>query len=75
MYAIKWVMHRYETQPVVVENSAVADLDALVLSCQWRLSEMREKYPLNQPDGFLVFDEAGNELRRWFGSERPHLRR
>jgi hypothetical protein len=68
-------MHRYETQPVVVESSAVTDLDALVLSCKWRLSEMREKYPLNQPDGFLVFDEAGNELRRWFGSERPHLRR
>ncbi len=75
MYAIKWVMHRYETQPVVVENSHVADLDALVLSCQWRLSEMRERYPLNQPDGCIVSDEAGNELRRWFGSERPHLSR
>ncbi len=73
MFTVKWVMHRHETRPAEVEKSAIADLDALVLSCQWKLSEMREKHPSNPPDGFLIFDGEGKEVRRWFGSERPHL--
>jgi hypothetical protein len=73
MFAVKWVMHRHETEPVEVEDSVLADLDALVLSCQWRLSEMRQMHSSNPPDGFLVFDTNGKEIRRWFGSERPHL--
>jgi hypothetical protein len=64
MFTVKWVMHRHETRPAEVEKSAIADLDALVLSCQWKLSEMREKHPSNPPDGFLVFDGEGKEVRR-----------
>ncbi len=73
MYAVKWVMHRHEAKPVEVENSVLANLDALVLSCRKRLSAMREKHSLCPPDGFLVVDENDNEVRRWFESERPHL--
>jgi hypothetical protein len=62
MFTVKWVKHRYERLPIEVETS----------HSQWKLSDIREKHPMNPPDGFLVFDEAGNELRRWFASERPH---
>jgi hypothetical protein len=68
MYTIKWVVHQHEAEPVEEETSCHGDLSAVVLSCQRRLSIMREKHSLYPPDGFLVFDEAGNELRRWFKS-------
>jgi hypothetical protein len=71
MFTVKWVMHRHEAQPVEVENNYSGDLDAVVLSCQRRLSAMREKHSLYPPDGFLVFDENDNEVRRWFRSPRP----
>ena len=70
-FSVKWVVHRYETLPVAVENSALQDLDKIVVSCRDRLPEMRDKYPHTPPDGFLVFNGAGTELRRWFGSSRP----
>ena len=65
-FRVKWVVHRYETLPAEVENSLIQDLDKLVESCRGRFSEMRDKYPTTPPDGFLVFDGAGNEVRRWF---------
>ena len=70
-FRVKWVVHRYETLPAEVENSVIQDLDKLVESCRERFSEMRGKYPNTPPDGFLVFDGAGNEVRRWFESARP----
>jgi hypothetical protein len=73
MYAIKWVMHEHEAEPVEEETSCHGDLDAVVLSCQRRLSIMREKHPFDLPDGFLVFDDEGNEVRRWFRSPRSHF--
>jgi hypothetical protein len=69
--SVKWVVHRYETLPVEVESVVLLDLDKLVASCKGRFSEMRCKYPNTPPDGFLVFDSAGNEVRRWFESARP----
>ena len=65
-FRVKWVVHRYETLPAEVENSVIQDLDKLVESCRGRFSEMRGKYPNTPPDGFLVFDGAGTEVRRWF---------
>jgi hypothetical protein len=66
MFSVKWVMHRRETQPVEIENSALQDLDEVVESCQARFPEMRRKHDNTRPDGFLVFDSAGSEVRRWF---------
>jgi hypothetical protein len=69
-FIVKWVVHWHETQPVEIENGAFNDLDELVKSCQARFPEMRRKYPSAPPDGFLVFDSAGDEVRRWFESAR-----
>jgi hypothetical protein len=71
MFSVKWVVHRHETEPVEVENSALEDLDEVVETCRARLPEMRRKHANTPPDGFLIFDSAGNEVRRWFGSPRP----
>lgn len=71
MFIVKWVAHRHETQSVEVENSALQDLDKVVESSQARFPEMRRKHPSTPPDGFLVFDSDGNEVRRWFESARP----
>ena len=70
-FSVKWVVHQYETLPVEIESGALQDLDALVSSCQARFSEMSLKHPITPPDGFLIFDSDGNEVRRWFGSARP----
>jgi hypothetical protein len=71
MFSVKWVMHRRETQPVEIENSALQDLDEVVESCQARFPEMRRRHSNTPPDSFLVLDSAGNEVRRWFNSARP----
>jgi hypothetical protein len=70
-FSVKWVVHRYETLPVEVERDVLQNLDKLVESCRGRTSDMRRKHPNSPPDGFLVFDSAGNEVRRWFESARP----
>jgi hypothetical protein len=70
-FSVSWVVHRYETLPVVVEHCVFQNLDQIVEACKARLSEMRDKHPDTPPDGFLVFDGAGSEVRRWFGSPRP----
>ena len=70
-FIVKWVVHQYEALPVEVENDIPQDLDELVSSRQERFVEMRLKYPNTPPDGFLVFDSDGIEVRRWFGSARP----
>jgi hypothetical protein len=72
-FSVKWVVHRYETLAVEVENCPLQNLDKIVESCRGRLPEMRRKYPNTPPDGFLVFNGAGNELRRWFESPRPPM--
>jgi ribose 1,5-bisphosphokinase PhnN len=70
-FSVNWVVHRHETQPVEVEHSVIQDLDRLVKTCRRRFSEMKLKYPNTPPDGFLVLDGAGDEVRRWFESARP----
>jgi hypothetical protein len=32
---------------------------------------MRGKHPHTPPDGFIVLDGTGHEVRRWFESARP----
>jgi hypothetical protein len=72
-FSVNWVVHRYESLPVVIENCLFQDLDQIVESCRARLSEMRDKHPATPPDGFLVFNVAGAPVRRWFGMPRPTL--
>jgi hypothetical protein len=70
-FSVSWVAHRYEARPVAVEHCVVQDLDQIVESCRARLAEMRDKHPTTPPDGFLVFNGGGSEVRRWFGTPRP----
>ena len=69
-FSVSWVVHRYETLPLKVEHCILGDLDELVESCKSKLPEMRDRYPNTPPDGFLVFDNVGTKVRRWFGSPR-----
>ncbi len=63
-FNVNWVVHRHESQPVAVERSALQDLDEIVETCRGRFPEMRHKHPNTPPDGFLVLDRDGNEVRR-----------
>jgi len=70
-FVVKWVVLGFESLPVEVENDIHQDLDELVSSRQERFVEMRLKYPNAPPNGFLVLDNDGIEVRRWFESARP----
>ncbi len=75
MSTIKWVTHNAKEQPVKTETDLHRDLDTIVSSCIARLSGMRHAYPQTPPQGFVVFDTDGNEVRRWFGSARNDVPR
>lgn len=71
MFSIRWVTHRNEENDSMAEKSLLPDADAVVASCLDRLPLMQERNLVSPPDGFIVFDGKGNEVRRWFGSARP----
>ncbi len=71
MFIVKWVTHLSEIAPVETEICFDYDLDDLVASCLKRLPDMRLKPCGIAVDGFLILDDTGHELRRWFGSPRP----
>lgn len=65
IYLIAWVIHGCESEPIE-EELGFGDLNALVLWSQRMFSIMRERHSATPPDGFLVFDSDGREVRRWF---------
>ena len=69
MFIVKWFRSGDETNPVWVENSLLTDLDTVVSFCQEAHAQMRLKHPAMPPDGFIVADADGVELRRWFGTQ------
>ena len=68
MFSVKWLQRDKEGEPVEVENSVLTDLDRVVAFCQEALVGMRLRHIARPPDGFVVVDDDGKELRRWFGS-------
>lgn len=52
---------------VEIEHCEMRRLEDVVAAYQFRLSRMRQRHPVNPPDGFVVLDENGNELRLWLG--------
>jgi hypothetical protein len=68
MFTIKWVVRYHEHKPVEVEESALTDLGRIVGRCKEELYAKRLRNILKPPDGFIVCDEDGNELRRWMTS-------
>jgi hypothetical protein len=72
MFIVKWALRFDDKNPMEVEESILTDLDEVVSSSKERLYGIRLRYTTNPPDGFIVFDENGRELRRWFGPIPPH---
>jgi hypothetical protein len=70
MFSVKWVERGKESDPVEVENSILTDLDRVVSSSQEGLVGMRLRHIARPPDGFIVVDSDGREVRRWFAA-RP----
>jgi hypothetical protein len=68
MFSVKWVERGKESDPVEVENSILTDLDRVVSSSQEGLVGMRLRHIARPPDGFLVVDNDGREVRRWFAA-------
>ena len=67
MFSVKWVAQHKEAAPIIVESSVFTDLDKIVASCKEDLYAMRLRHLPTAPDGFIVCDADGRELRRWFG--------
>jgi hypothetical protein len=72
MFVVKWVLRFDDQHPMEVEESILTNLDEIVASCKERLYGVRLRFATNPPDGFIVCDEHGKELRRWFGPIAPH---
>ncbi len=72
MFVVKWFLRFDDSKPLAVEESIHTDLDEIVASSKERLYGMRLRYVTTPPDGFVVCDEDGRELRRWFGPLAPH---
>ena len=70
MFSVKWFEHG-KSDPVEVENSILTDLDRVVSFCQEALLGMRLRHIARPPDGFVVVDDDGREVRRWFGLHHP----
>jgi hypothetical protein len=65
MFRVKWVERFNEHQPIAIEDSVLTDLDRIFVSCKERLPGKKFKQFGPTPDGFILCDEDGAELRRW----------
>jgi hypothetical protein len=72
MFRIKWMTHFSEIGMIDTDDSIIeSDLDRLVYSCIEKLRKMRMIASGQQPDGFVISNEEGSEVRRWFDSPSP----
>lgn len=65
MFTVKWIVRFEENRPIEVEPAKHADRDGLVAFCQGQITAKRISYASTPPDGFVICDERGKELRRW----------
>ena len=68
MYCVKWIQRGRESEPVAIDESIHTDLDRIVYSCKDALYGVRLRHFARPPDGFIVVDDEGLEVRRWLGS-------
>jgi hypothetical protein len=66
MFSVKWLKSGKEAEMGDVENSTLTDLDNIVSFYRGRLYSKRLGNLDDQPDGFVVVDDTGDEVRRWF---------
>lgn len=69
MFKVKWITRFNDHRPIAIEDSILIDVDKVFTSCRERLYGKRfERFGV-PPDGFVICDEDGKELRRWLASE------
>jgi hypothetical protein len=72
MFRVKWIEDGKENDPVEVENSILTDLDKVVAASREGILGMRLRHVIRPPDGFIVVDSDGKEVRRWFEPTHPN---
>jgi hypothetical protein len=63
MFRVKWIARFNELNPIEVEGSELCDVEQVMDICKGRLATKR--LAPDPPDGFLICDHQGKELRRW----------
>jgi hypothetical protein len=71
MFTVNWVVRGKEAEPIKVERFKVLSAETVVAACRYRLVAIRLSYPDSPPDGFIVLNDSGREVRRWFGDPLP----
>ena len=68
MLTIQWIAFRRNGTRGVVERTTFASdsLHEAMADAQSRFDDMRAKHVDGPPDGFVVLDEAGEEIGRYF---------
>jgi hypothetical protein len=72
MFSVKWVYRRQEDEAILVEEGYIVPLDKVVSLCKRRSPVLRLDFPDTPPDGFIVMDSEGREVRRWYAPEEAH---
>jgi hypothetical protein len=67
MYCVKWIQRGNEANPIEIDESIHTDLDRIVYFCKDALYGVRLRHFARPPDGFIVVDAEGAEVRRWIG--------
>jgi hypothetical protein len=71
MFTVKWVVRGKDAYPIESEEFRVRHVGTLITACRCRMDMMRHKYSRTPPDGFIVFDDSGKEIARWFDLGAP----
>jgi hypothetical protein len=71
MFSVWWIARNNESQPILIEKGFLTTLDKVASSCRRRIPMLRLDHPDTPPDGFLIFDSDGTEVRRWFEPPEP----
>ena len=75
MFSVRWVQHGKEDKAIALENSILTDLDRVFEAAKEAFEGRRLQHISPPPDGFIVIDSDGKELRRWFTERHPHADR
>jgi hypothetical protein len=66
MFIVQWVARGKESEPILVERGFLTTLEKVASSCRRRIPALRSDHPDTPPDGFIVLESYGAEVRRWF---------
>lgn len=64
MLTVKWVQRSAEDPPIEVERSIFTNIEKVFAFSKSQLQSKPWRV-FNPPDGFIICNEDGRELRRW----------